>query len=319
MIKRGSNPRTSFHVSPFLNLYYSLEASTGTIIEVYNEEYAEQMKEVLPKRILERFKELHYSQRFSWRVKSCLFDEISEKKLRDSMLLLANDFYQLLSEAFSFYEQYWEEVSPSLISARKVLETNKDQLEDLSDMTSDLLQIPWRCDELHIQLVEPFTGEPIGENVIALGIGPIVSLPATELAAISYMFISHEARHILVGDTIRKIAEKYTTEEHAEYIDEAVMNLIRGSLVKRKPEFQLKLRKAIKAAAELKFPPPSYTRTPSTPEGEIWKARHERRNHYLGYYRELFQSDWEELLETKEPFPKVLEILLLRNREKIKR
>lgn len=178
--------------------------------------------------------------------------------------------------------------------SREVLEANKSQLEELLAMTSDLLQIPWRCEDLHIQLVDPFTGEPVGENVIALGIGSIVSLQPTELATISYLFISHEATHILVWDTIRKIAEKYTTEEHAEYIDEAVMNLIRGSLVNRKPEFQSKLRKAMKAAAKVKFPPPSYIGTPSTPEGEIWKARHERRNNYIGYYRELFQRDWEE-------------------------
>ena len=93
----GDSPRTHFHVSPFLNLYYSLEVSTGTIIEAYNEEYAEQMKEVFPKRILEGFKDLHYSQKFSWRVKSCLFDRISEKKLRHSMHLLATEFFASLT------------------------------------------------------------------------------------------------------------------------------------------------------------------------------------------------------------------------------
>ena len=167
----GDSPRTHFHVSPFLNLYYSLEVSTGTVKEVYNEEYAEQMKAVFPKQILERFKELHDSQKFSWRVKSCLFDRISDQKLNESMLLLANEFDSLLNEAFSYYKQYWGKISPSLISAKKVLQRNKSQLEELLAMTSDLLQIPSRSNELHIELVDPFTGEPVGENAIAFGIG----------------------------------------------------------------------------------------------------------------------------------------------------
>ena len=83
------SPKTYFHVSPFLNLYYSLEVSTGTIVEVYNEEYAEQMKRFFPEQVMKTFKELHERQRFSWRIKSCLFDRISENNLKDSMLLLA--------------------------------------------------------------------------------------------------------------------------------------------------------------------------------------------------------------------------------------
>ena len=319
MSRTVDSPRTYFHVSPFLNLYYSLEVSTGTVMEVYNEEYAEQMNEVFPKWILERFKDLHYSQKFSWRVKSSLFDGISEKKLKESMILLANEFDDLLRKAFSHYRPYWEKTNSNLISAREVLEENKKQLEELLDKTSDLLQIPWRTEELHIQLVDPFTGEPVGENVIALGIGPIVSLPSEELATISFFFISHEARHILVWDRIRKIAEKYTTEEHAEYIDEAVMNLIRESLFKRNARLQERFTKAVRAATKLKFPPPSFIGTPSTPEGKIWKARHEKRNHYIGYYKRLFQNDWEELLATKETVSSLMEVLLRRNKEKIER
>ena len=41
--------------------------------EKYDEEYAEQVKKVFPDQVLKNFKELHYEQRFSWRIKSCLF------------------------------------------------------------------------------------------------------------------------------------------------------------------------------------------------------------------------------------------------------
>lgn len=286
-------------------------------MEVYNEEYAKQMNEVFPNRILERFKDLHYSQKFSWRVKSSLFDRISEKKLKESMILLADEFHDLLTEAFSYFRSYWERINSNLVSAREKLEENKNQLEELLAKTSDLLQIPWRTEKLHIQLVDPFTGEPVGENVIALGIGLIASLPSEELVTISFFFILHEATHILVWDTIRKIAAKYATEEHAEYIDEAVMNLIRGSLFKQNPELQKKFQKTMQAA--VKLAPPSYIGTPRTPEGRIWKARHEKRNHYIGYYRELFQGDWEELLRGRASLSEVIEILLERNREKIER
>ena len=317
MIETGNSPETHFHVSPFLNLYYSLEVSTGTVMEVYHEGYAEKMKKIFPNRILERFKQLHYSQRFSWRLKSCLFDRISEKKLRHSMFLLATEFNEVLNEAFSYYQSYWDTISPGIVSAKEVLEENKNQLEVILAMTSDLLGIPWRNEELHIQLVDPFTGEPVGENVISLGIGSIVSLPSEDLATVSFFFISHEARHILVWDGIRKIAEEYTTEEHAEYIDEAVMNLIRESPFKRNAKLQESFTKAMQAAAKHKFPPPSFIGTPSTPEGKIWKARHEKRNHYIGYYKRLFQNDWEELLARKETVSSLMESLLRRNKEKI--
>ena len=56
-----------------MNLYHSLEVATGTIIEAYDEEHAEQMKKVFPDQVLKKFKELHYEQRFSCRIKSCLF------------------------------------------------------------------------------------------------------------------------------------------------------------------------------------------------------------------------------------------------------
>lgn len=312
------SPKTYFHVSPFLNLYYSLEVSTGTIVEVYNEEYAEQMKRVFPEQILKISKELHDSQRFSWRIKSCLSDRISQNKLKKSMLLLTNEFNDLLTNAFSYYQTYWKRVSPNLVRARKVLEENKNELERFLAMTSDLLQIPWRIKELHIQLVDPFTGEPIGENAVSFGVGPIASLPSTDLAAISDFFISHEARHILVWDSIRRIAEKYTTEEHAEYIDEAVMNLIRNSIVKRDDEFKEKFWKAIEVAKKMNFPPPSYIGKAETYEGKIYKERHKKRNRYITYYKNLFQEDWEELLAKNKPFSKVIENLLKRNMEKIK-
>ena len=52
----SDSPEIAFHVSPFINLYYSLEVSTGTVMEVYVEEYAKQMKKVFPKNVLEKIK-----------------------------------------------------------------------------------------------------------------------------------------------------------------------------------------------------------------------------------------------------------------------
>jgi len=310
-----NSPRTHFHVSPSLNLYYSLEVSTGTVMEVYNEEYAKQMKEVFPERILETFKELHDRQRFSWRAKSSLFDGISEKRLEESMLLLANEFNDFLNEAFSHYQTHWKKISSNLMSAREALEEHKGELEALLATISDLLRIPWEIKELYVQLVDPFTGEPVGKNVIALGIGSITSLPSTDLATVGYFFILHEATHILVWDTIRKIAAGYATEEHAEYIDEAVMNLITGTVMKRSG-FWERFLKAMEEAAKLKFPPTSRIEKPTTPEGEICKARHEKRNRYIMYYQKLFQADWEELIR-KKPFSKIIENLLEANMAKI--
>jgi len=43
-------------------------------------------------------------------------------------------------------------------------------------------------------------------------------------------------------------------------------------------------------AAKLKFSPTSYIEKPSTPEGEICKARNEKRNRYIMYNRKLFQA-----------------------------
>lgn len=317
MNETRDNPEVYFRVSPSLNLYYSLEVATGTIIEEYNEEYAEQMKKVFPEQILKKFKNLHDTQRFSWKIKSCLFDEISENRLENSMLLLANEFNDLLNDAFSHYQMYWKKVGPNLIKAREVLEENKKECERLLATVSNLLNIPWRIGELLIQLVDPFTGEPMGKNTLCLGIGSIASIPSTDLTAISYFFILHEATHILIWDSIRTMAEKYTTEEHAEYIDEAVMNLISNSILKREEKFRDKFWIAMQVAKKLKFPPPSYLEKPKTIEGEIYKARHEKRNRYITYYRKLFQNDWERLLAKDEMFSNIIENLLEKHAEKI--
>jgi len=312
----GKSPRTHFHVSPSLNLYCSLEVSTGTVIEVYDEDYAKQMKEVFPRRILDKFKELHDGQRFSWRAKSSLFEGISEKRLQESMFLLANEFNDLLNEAFSHYQTHWKKISPNLMYAREALEEQKGELEALLAAISDLLRFPWKVEELHVQLVDPFTGEPIGKDMIALGIGSITSLPSADLATVCYFFVLHEATHILVWDTIRKIPAGCTTEEHAEYIDEAVMNLITGTVMKRSG-FWERFLKAMEEAAKLKFPPTSRIEKPSTQEGEICKARHEKRDRYITHYRKLLQADWEELLVRKEPFSKIIENLLKANMPKM--
>lgn len=258
-------PEPDFHVSPFLNLYYSLEVSTGTIPEEYNREYANRMKAVFPGPILQRFKELHDRQRFSWRAKACLGDMISEDKLRESMLMLAGELKDLLAEGFSLYQTYWKEIEPNLISAREALTANKGELEALLGTISESLQTPWKIEDLHIQLVDPFTGEPIGKDAIALGIGSVTALPAKDLTAVSYFFILHEAAHILVWDTVRNIAEKYTTEEHAEYIDEAVMNLICQSAIKHVEGFSERFRKAIEEAKKRNFPPTLDSGKPDTP------------------------------------------------------
>lgn len=308
-----------FHISPFLNLYYSLEVATGTIIEEYNEEYAGRMSKILPDHIMKKYKQLHDAQRFSFKIKSSLFDDVSEAKIKDSMLLLAKQFNDLLNEAFSHYQTYWKEVSPSLMKAREVLEVNKNECKRLLMMVSDLLHIPWRIEELHIHLVGPFTGEPINENTICLGVGFITTTLPVHLTTITYFFILHEATHTLVSDSVRTMAERYTTEEHAEFIDEAIMNLISNSILKLDAEFQGNFNKAMEVADKLKFPPPSYIERSKTPEGEIHKARHEKRNHYITYYRELFQSQWEEALARNEVFHVIVSSLLQRNAEEIKR
>lgn len=312
-----NSPETYFHVSPFLNLYYSLEVSTGTIMAEYNEEYAKSMGKVFPKRILDKFTQLHNEQMFSWKIKSCLLEEISESKLKASMRLLASQFNDLLNEAFTYYQAYWKRTEPSLMKAREALDKSKNEFETLLATTSNLLRIPWRVDKLYIQLVDPFTGEPMGKNVVSLGIGSIASMSSTDLTAVAFFFILHEATHILVWDTVRRIAEKYTTEEHAEYVDEAVMNLISDSVLKREEHFHKRFLEAMKAAEKMKFPPPSHIEQPKTPSGEICKARHEKRNKYISYYRKMFQNDWEELLARNEPFSNIIDDLVERNIEGI--
>jgi len=47
------------------------------------------VKEVFPESVLKRFAQLADSQRFSWKLKSCLFDGISQSRLEKSLLLHA--------------------------------------------------------------------------------------------------------------------------------------------------------------------------------------------------------------------------------------
>lgn len=313
MDKSETAPQIVFHVSPSLNLYYSLEVATGTIIEAYDEEYALKMKKIFPYNILKRFKELHEPQRYSFRVKTSLFNGISVERLKNSMLTLSSEFYELLKKAYPHYEKHWNEIGSALLKAKNILEKQKAEYGTLISSVSNLLKIPWEIEELRVQLVDPFTGEPIGRNIISLGIGSIASLPASDLATVSSFFILHEATHILVGDIIRKTSKKYTTEEHSEYIDEAVMNLISSSVLNREIQFKERFGKSMDKASEMNFPPTSHLRKTESYESKLHRARHAKRNHYIKYYKTLLQDDWDEMLTTNYLFPSLMKKLLENN------
>lgn len=304
-------PVIRFHISPFLNLYYSLEVATGSVKEAYNEEYAKRMKEIFPENILKSFARLSERQSFSWMLKSCLFDEISQSKLEEALSSLARDYYQVLGEAFSSYQEYWEKAHSNLRRAKAELEEVKEDYQALIVMASDMANIPLKMKKLDIYILDAPTGESINDN--AIGYGVSLQVPF-------FLLILHETMHILVGQTIRVLSRKYTNDEHAEYIDEAIVNLITNSVFSRLEQTLMKkFVQTEKSIKKLVPPLPLYSEKPETVEGQEALQRHDKRNRYIKYYRQIFENDWTELMKQKKDFDKLIITLLERNMDKIKR
>ena len=300
----------SFHISRFLNLYYSLEVATGSVKEHYNEEYAKRMKEIFTENILNGFAQLSESQRFSWMLKSCLFDELSQSKLEETLSLLARNYYHVLSEAFSSYQEYWEKAHSNQERVKAELENVKEDCQLLIMMASDMANIPLKTKKLDVYILDAPTGEPINDNAIGYG----ASLPVP-----FFLLILHEAIHILIGQRIRTLCRKYTGDEQAEYIDEAIVNLITKSVLSRCEQPLLdKFVRTENSVKKLVPPLPLCGDKPETVEGREALQRHDKRNQFIKYYIQTFENDWIELMKQKKDFDKLIITLLERNMDKIK-
>jgi len=177
-------------------------------------------------------------------------------------------------------------------------------------MASDMLGIPLRMKELDVYLLDAPSGEPIGDRAIGFG----MRLPVP-----SFLLVLHEAIHVLVGQTIRLLSGRYTDDEHAEYIDEAIVNLITSSVLSRlKPSLKEKFDQTEKTIKRLVSPLPPYSERPETVEGREALQRHNTRNRYIEYYREAFKDDWTKLTKQKRDFNRVIAALLERNSNRIK-
>jgi hypothetical protein len=302
--------RIRFSVSPFMNLYYSLEVATGSIKEAYNEEFAKRMKEIFPEDILERFARLSNNQRFSWLLKSCLSREISRSKLEKSLLSLAREYHQLLTEAFSSYQGYWKQTQSSLLRVKGELEKVRESCQSLITTVSEVLNLPLKTEKLDVYILDAPAGEPIDHKAIAYG---------ASLQVPFFALILHETTHILVGEKIRLASRKYTSDEHAEYVDEAIMNLITKSVLSRLEPAQMKeLVQTEKSIRRIVTGFPPHSDDPKTEKGREALQRHDKRNSYIKYYIQTFETDWSELVKQKKDFHQLVTALLQGNANRIK-
>jgi len=293
-------PRICFKVSPWLNLYYSLEVGAGSYVYILSQEYAEIMKTVFPQDLRKRFVEIHEPQRFSWRIKSSLFNGISKIKMEESLTNLAKEHYFILKEAYRYYESYWKGVSPILEEVAGHLETVRLDLEALLEEASAVTLIPWKVEELDIFILDAPTGEPVGNQ--AIGYGTRIGVPFFHL-------ILHEATHMLVEHKVCDIAQKYTNEWHASYIDEAVNNLLSNTIfssfeptrIEKMKEVDNEIRKLVPSISMEKF-----------------IEQHEKRQKYLTYYRKLLQEDWQTLVKERKNLEQMVSILLEKHKAEIK-
>lgn len=299
-----------FRVSPFMNLYYSLEVATGSVKEAYNEEYAKRMKEIFPEDILERFARLSNCQRFSWLLKSCLSKEISQSKLEKNLLSLAREYHQLLSEAFSSYQKYWTHIRSSLLRVKGELEKVRESCQSLINLASQIANLPLKTRKLDVYILDAPAGEPINHKAIAYG---------ASLQVPFFVLILHETIHTLIGEKIRLTSRRYTNDEHAEYIDEAIMNLITKSVLSCLDPAQMKkLVQTEKSIRRTVTGFPSHGKEPKSEKGREALQRHGKRNRYIKYYIQMFETDWSKLAKQKKDFHQLVIALLQRNADKIK-
>ncbi len=299
-----------FRVSPFMNLYYSLEVATGSVKEAYNEEYAKRMKEIFSEEILESFARLSNRQRFSWLLKSCMSEEISQSKLEKSLLSLASEYHRLLTEAFSRYQVYWKQIQSDLLRVKSELEKVRESCQSLIITASEVLNLPLKSKKLDVYILDAPAGEPINHKAIAYG---------ASLQVPFFALILHEAIHTLVDEKIRIASKKYTNDEHAEYIDEAIMNLIAKSTLSHLDPTQMKeLLQTEKSIRRIITGFPPHDQGPQTEKQREALHRHDKRDRYIKQYIQTFETEWSTLVKQKKNFHQLIIALLQGNADKIK-
>jgi hypothetical protein len=176
-------------------------------------------------------------------------------------------------------------------------------------MASDVIHLPLKTKKLDVYVLDAPAGEPINHNAIAYGVSLQVPF---------FALIVHETTHTLIGEKIRIESRKYTNDEHAEYIDEAIVNLITNSVLsclRLAPMDELvQTEKAIRRIAT-SF---RHGEEPKTHKGQEASQRHDKRNRYMKYYIQTFETDWSTLVKQKKNFHQLIIALLKGNADKIK-
>jgi len=216
-----------------------------------------------------------------------------------------------LSEAFSSYQKYWTHIQSSLLRVKGELEKVRESCQSLITLASQMVNLPLKTKKLDVYILDAPAGEPINHKAIAYG--PSLQVPF-------FILILHETTHVLVGEKIRVASRKYTNDEHAEYIDEAIMNLITKSVLSclnpASREELVQTEKSIRRIATGFLP--HGEEELKTEKGREALHRHDKRNRYIKYYVQTFETDWSTLMKQNKDFHQLAIALLQRNADKIK-
>jgi len=207
-LKALEAPRLFFVINPFINAYYHLERSSGSVFENFSAKYRIKTRDLLDESAVQDYMKLLGSpQRISWLFKKAAsqsssineFREVSEKLTGD---WLANIFHILDVSTEKYLDYFKEEAGPKLEEYKVSLVKVEPEIRTRLSKISTIVKKPWRSRLYTVYLIESLSseygmgGEPIFDEAISVGIMPIDM--ATDFV------IPHELAHILIGDIVRK-------------------------------------------------------------------------------------------------------------------
>lgn len=201
-------PRLSFVINPYINAYYHLERSSGSVFENFSAKYRIKTRDLLDESVVHDYMKLLGSpQRISWLFKKAASQSSSIKEFREISEKLTNDWlaniYHIFDVSTEKYLDYFkEEAGPKLEEYKVSLVEVEPEIRTKLSRISTIVKKPWRSKLYTVYLVESLSsvyvmgGEPIFDEAISVGIMPI------DMA--TNFVIPHELAHILIGDVIRK-------------------------------------------------------------------------------------------------------------------
>lgn len=230
-------PRLEFRVSLPLNLYYHLQLSCGTNPHLKNESYQREFSPMVPK---EACWEFYFAQDRYWFTQRFFIEALGRAQDLASLeegftrrfegyvkAELLPELAEILKEAYSSYEPYWQKRYPELERTREEIEARwRECEEEVFTKIEELAKLDWKSELYTVHLVDSLSygGLVFGEGHYAIG--------ACDCKTFLHILI-HELIHDNIKPALHRVhVELELSQAQEEALDETFAKLIELEVTK---------------------------------------------------------------------------------------